>query len=184
VEVEALVRPVVESAGLELVEAVFRREGGRRVLRVTVDREGGVDLDTVAEASERISRRLDIEDFAAGSYTLEVSSPGVERHLRGPRDFVRAIGRRVKVRAADPEEGGLTLVGTIVAADEDAVTVATDGAERRVTYPLIRSARTVLDWGPAQKPGQKRGARGARKRGPGPAEGGGLKPSGAPGLGR
>jgi len=160
VEVVALVRPVVESAGLEFVEAVFRREGGRRVLRVTVDREGGVDLDTIAETSERISRRLDIEDYAAGTYTLEVSSPGVERHLRAPRDFIRAIGQRVKVKASDPEEGGLTLVGTMVTADEDAVTVATDCAERRVTYPLIRSARTVFEWGPAPKPGPKKKVRG------------------------
>jgi ribosome maturation factor RimP len=156
VDVEALVRPVVESVGLELVEAAFRREQGRRILRVTVDRAGGVDLDTISETSERISRRLDIEDVASGSYTLEVSSPGAERHLRAPRDFVRAIGQRVKLKASDPDEGGLTLLGTIVAADEDAVTLATDCAERRVTYPLIRSARTVLDWGPAPKPGPKK----------------------------
>jgi ribosome maturation factor RimP len=156
-DIEALVRPVVESSGLELIEAAFHREAGRRVLRVTVDREGGVDLDAISETSERISRRLDLEDAVPGGrYTLEVSSPGVERHLRAPRDFMRAIGRRVKVRATDPEEGALVLSGTIVSADEDAVTVGTDCGEQRVSYALIRSARTVLDWGPAQKPGRKK----------------------------
>ena len=88
-DVEALVRPVVESAGLELVDAAFRREGGRRVLRVTVDREDGLDLEAISEASERISRRLDLEEVTSGPYTLEVTSPGVERILRLPRDFER-----------------------------------------------------------------------------------------------
>jgi ribosome maturation factor RimP len=146
-EAETVVRPVVEEAGLEFVEVTFRKEGGRRVLRVTVDREGGLDLDAISDVSERISRRLDLEDFGRGAYSLEVSSPGVERPLRTPNDFQRRIGERVKVKATDPDEGGLTLVGTIAAADEDAVTVRTDGAERRVTYPQIKSARTVFDWG-------------------------------------
>ena len=81
---EALVGPVVESAGLELVDVSFRTEGGRRVVRVTVDREGGVDLDTISRTSEAISRRLDLEDAVAGSYALEVSSPGIERPLAFP----------------------------------------------------------------------------------------------------
>src|SRR5919197_2437525 len=111
-DVESLVRPVVESAGLELVDVTF----SRGLLRVVVDRDGGVDLDTIAETSEKLSRRLDLEDFGSGAYTLEVSSPGVERHLREPRDFVKRVGERVKVKATDPEEGGLTLTGEIVAA--------------------------------------------------------------------
>jgi ribosome maturation factor RimP len=154
-DVEALVRPVIESSGLELVEARLQRDGGRRVLRVTVDREGGVNLDAISEASERLSRRLDIEDVPWRRYELEVTSPGVERHLRTARDFQRRVGERVKVKATDPEEGGLTLVGTIVAADEDGVTVATDCAERRVAYPFIRSARTMFEWGPAEAPRRK-----------------------------
>ena len=100
-DVEALLRPVVEAAGLELVDAAFTRENRRRVLRVTVDRDvaGGPDLDAIAEVSARISRRLDLEDFAPGPYTLEVSSPGVERPLRQPRDYERRVGDRVRVRS-------------------------------------------------------------------------------------
>ena len=149
-DVEALVRPVVEASGLELVEVTFTRG----LLRVVVDRDGGVDLDTIAECSERVSRRLDLEDFGSGRYTLEVSSPGVERHLREPRDFIKRVGEKVKVKASVPEEGGLTVVGEIAAADEDAVTIRTDCAERRVAYPFIRSARTVFEWGPNPKPGK------------------------------
>jgi ribosome maturation factor RimP len=147
VDVEALVGPVVESAGLELVEVAFGREGGRRVLRVTVEREeGGVDLDTISGVSERISRRLDLEGFAPGPYELEVSSPGIERPLREPRHFARHLGERVKLTTAEPLNGARTHHGALVAADADAVVVATDGGELRVAYADIRSARTVFDW--------------------------------------
>jgi ribosome maturation factor RimP len=159
-DVEALVRPVVESSGLELVEVTWNRG----LLRVVVDRDGGVDLDTIAETSERLSRRLDLEDFGSGRYTLEVSSPGVERHLRDARDFMKRVGERVKVKATVPEEGGLTLVGTITAADEDAVTIETDCVVRRVAYPFIRSARTVLEWGPGPRPGKQKQQKSGSKR--------------------
>jgi ribosome maturation factor RimP len=147
-DVEALVRPVVEAAGMELVEAVLGRERGRRVLRVTVDREGGVDLDAISEVSERISRRLDLEGFdpGAGPYSLEVSSPGLERPLREPRDFQRRVGERVRVRTKEPVDGARTHEGPLVAADGEAIVVAAGGGERRIAYAEIRSARVVIDW--------------------------------------
>jgi ribosome maturation factor RimP len=147
-EVERLVRPVVESAGLELVEVAFRREGGRRILRVFVDREGGIDLDAIAQVSERISRRLDLEDFASGPYQLEVSSPGVERPLRRPRDFERRVGEKVKVKSAELIDGSRTHTGILSATDGDTVTVATEAGERRIPLDRISSARTVFEWGP------------------------------------
>jgi len=146
-DLETLVRPVVEATGLEFVDLTFRREGGRRILRVTIDRQGGVDLDTIARTSERISRRLDLEGFEPGPYTLEVSSPGVERPLKEPRDFARHVGHKVKVRVSNPGDGPRTLVGTLTAADQDAVTVATDQGERRVALQDIDAARTVFEWG-------------------------------------
>jgi ribosome maturation factor RimP len=146
-DLEALVGPVIEAAGLELVEVSFGRQGGRRVLRVTVDRDGGVDLDTIAGVSERLSRRLDVEGFDPGSYTLEVSSPGVERLLRRPRDFARKVGEKVKVRTAEPVEGSRTHTGTLVEADENGVTIATQSGRRRVPFEGISSARTVFEWG-------------------------------------
>jgi ribosome maturation factor RimP len=146
-DLEALVGPVVEAAGLELVEVSFGRQAGRRVLRVTVDREGGVDLDSIATVSERLSRRLDVEDFDPGRYSLEVSSPGVERPLRRPSDFVRKVGEKVKVRTSEPLEGARTHTGTLTAADEDGVVVTTETGERRLLYGHIASARTVFEWG-------------------------------------
>ena len=145
-DVEALVRPVVESAGLELWEATFRKEGGRMVLRVVVDREGGVDLDTISETSRRLSRRLDLEDFGPGRYELEVSSPGLERPLRHPRHFERSVGANVKVKTVGSIDGAKVYEGALVSADAEAIVIASDGGELRVVYDGIASARTVFEW--------------------------------------
>jgi ribosome maturation factor RimP len=146
VDAEELVRPVVEAAGLELVDVAFRRESGRRVLRVTVDRPGGVDLDTISATSEKVSRRLDLEGFAPGPYALELSSPGLERPLKEPGDFRCRVGVRVKVKTVDPREGRRVFEGELVSADGGAIVIAAAGGELRVLYDDIASARTVVDW--------------------------------------
>ena len=148
-DLEGVIGSVVEAAGLELVEVGFTSRSGRRVLRVTVDREGGVDLDTIAETSARIGRRLDLEGFEPGPYELEVSSPGVERPLKAPSDFARRIGERVKVKVSRPVDGSRTVSGAVVGAGTDEVTIATADGERAVRYDDIVSARTVFEWGPA-----------------------------------
>ncbi len=155
-DVEALVRPVVESAGLELWEVTYRKEGGRMVLRVTVDREGGVDLDTIAQTSERLSRRLDLEDFGPSRYRLEVSSPGLERPLRTPRHFERSVGERVRVKTVEPVAGSRVHEGALVSADAEAMVIATDGGELRVPYENLASARTVFEWGATGSKGSTR----------------------------
>ncbi|HZD80463.1 MAG TPA: ribosome maturation factor RimP [Actinomycetota bacterium] len=149
-DVEALVRPVVESAGLELWDAVFRKEGGRMVLRVAVDRDGGVDLDTISQVSERLSRRLDLEDFGRGRYELEVSSPGLERALRRPRHFQRSVGERVRVKTVQPVNGTKTHEGALVSADAEAIVIASEGGELRVPYDAVARARTIFEWGSAR----------------------------------
>ena len=149
-DVEALVRPVVESSGLELWDVSFRGEGGRSILRVSVDRDPGVDLDTIAEVSERLSRRLDLEDFGPRGYTLEVSSPGLERPLRTPRHFERSVGRRVKVKTTEPIDGSKVHEGALVSADAEAIVIASEGGELRVSYAGVASARTVFEWGTAR----------------------------------
>ncbi len=146
-DAEALVRPVVESAGLELWDVTFGKEEGRMVLRVTVDRDGGIDVDTISEMSERLSRRLDLEDFGRGRYRLEVSSPGLERPLRQPRHFQRSVGEQVKVKTVEPVAGSKIHAGALVSADAEAIVIATDGGELRVPYANVASARTVFEWG-------------------------------------
>jgi ribosome maturation factor RimP len=148
VQLEGVIRSVVEDDGLELVDAEFVREGGRRILRVTVDREGGVDLDAIAAVSERLSRRLDATDAVPGPrYSLEVSSPGVERPLREPAHFARHVGAKVKAKTAGPVDGARSHLGTLAAADDEGFTLVTDEGERRLKYADVTSARTVFEWG-------------------------------------
>ena len=146
-DLDGLVRTVVEGAGLELVEVSFGREQGRRVLSVLVDCEGGVDLEAIADVNRRIARRLDLEGFDPGPYSLEVGSPGVERPLRSPEEFARRVGERVKVKTTRPVDGARTLVGTILAADERQLKIVTDRDERTIPFEEIASARTVFEWG-------------------------------------
>jgi len=151
VDAEALVRPVIEQAGFEFVELVTTREHGRKVLRVVVDRPGGVDLDALSQLSATVSRHLDQEGYEDGPYGLEVSSPGIERPLKRPEHFARSVGEQVKVKTTAPIAGSRTHTGTLVSADEDAIVIATaDGDEGtgdlRVPYADIVSARTVVDW--------------------------------------
>ena len=148
-DVEELVRPVVEADGLELWDLVYRKESGRRLLRVTVFRPGGVDVDTISRTSERLSRRLDLEGFSGDrAYDLEVTSPGLERTLRERRHFERSVGEQVNVKTVAPVEGRSVLEGALVSADSDGIVMSSDGGEQRVRYGDIASARTVFVWGP------------------------------------
>ena len=140
-DAEALVRPVIEGEGLELVDVTFGRESGRRILRVTVDRDGGVDLETISQLSGKVSRRLDLEGFEPGPYALEVTTPGIERPLRRPQDFRRAVGQRVLVKT---DEG--VLQGELRAAEDDEIRIAADEGERRLTLDEVAAAKTVVDW--------------------------------------
>jgi ribosome maturation factor RimP len=150
VDAEALVRPVIEGEGLDLVDVTFGTEGGRRILRVTVDGEDGVDLDTISELSQKVSRRLDLEGFEPGPYALEVSTPGIERPLRRPQDFRRAVGERVRVKT---EEG--VLEGELRAAEDDAIRIAALEGERRVGLEEVATAKTVVDWDEELKGGHR-----------------------------
>jgi ribosome maturation factor RimP len=141
VDAEPLIRPVIEGEDLDLVDVSFGREGGRRILRVTVDRDGGVDLDTISRISEKVSRRLDLEGFEPGPYALEVTTPGIERPLRRPQDFRRAIGERVRVKTpAGVIEGELRV------AEDDEIAIAAGPDERRLPLTEVSAARTVIDW--------------------------------------
>lgn len=149
-DAEALVRPVIEGEGLELVDVTFARERGRGILRVIVDRDGGVDLDTISELSQKVSRRLDLEGFEPGPYALEVSTPGIERPLHRPQDFRRAVGERVRVKT---DEG--VLEGELRAAEDDAIRIAAAEGERRVSLEQVAAAKTVVDWDEELKGGDR-----------------------------
>jgi ribosome maturation factor RimP len=164
--VRAVVEPVVAAADLELYDV----ELAGAVVRVLVDAAGGVDLAVLSEVTQAVSAALDADDPLPGRYTLEVSSPGLERKLRTPAHFTAAVGKQVRVRTVAGTEGERRVEGTLTAADDEGVTVATGEGERRIGYDEVERARTVFEWGPAPKPGagrqrrQKVGAGSRRKK--------------------
>jgi ribosome maturation factor RimP len=138
--VRSLAEPVLARHDAELVELAVLR-GRTQLVRVVADRPGGIDLDTCALVSQQLSRMLDADDPIIGRYTLEVTSPGLDRPLRTPADFRRALGRRVRiVLAAEQHEGTLEEVG------EDRVRVATDEGPVDVPLADIAKAKVVLPW--------------------------------------
>jgi len=146
-DAESLVRPVVEGEGFELVDVALARDDGRSVLRITVDRPDGLDLDTVSELSLTLSRLLDDVDFGTGPYALEVSSPGIERRLKNPAQFARATGELAKVKTvAEPGSRPAVHTGVLLQADDEGIVLLDGDQERRVAYGEIASASTVADW--------------------------------------
>lgn len=147
------VREAVEPWLVDHDLQLFDVEHAGGILRILVDREGGVDLGAIAEATRAISAILDEIDPLPGRYTLEVSTPGLERPLRTPAHFAGAVGAKVNVKTTSGEER--RVAGTLAAADDDGITLTTESAEeRRLSYAQIEKARTVFEWGPAPKPGK------------------------------
>lgn len=169
--VRELVEPIASDLQLDIYD-VEQRGGTMRVtLDTPVGSEQNVDLDQLALATRLISRELDHEDPVPGKYTLEVTSPGVERTLRTPEHFQREIGKVVNIRLANVDADERRIRGVLVAADDSTVTIreegedgrADAGRERVVDLASIDRARAVFEWGPQPKPGGK----GSSKKGSG-----------------
>lgn len=159
--VRALVEPIISDLKLDLYDLEFR--GG--TLRVTIDTPagspGGIDLEAIALATRLIGREFDHHDPLPGHYTLEVTSPGLERTLRTPAHYQREIGKTIAVRLRDTVNVGRRVQGVLIAADDKSATIRLDTPdvdgldERVVAFDQIDRARTVFLWGPAPKPGAK-----------------------------
>lgn len=147
--VRALVEEPLARSGIEVVDV----EHVGATLRVYVDRPGGIDLEAISAATQVVSALLDEADPIPGRYVLEVSSPGVERPLRTPAQFQRAVGSRVVVRTHPFVEGERRVEGTLTAADDHGIVVG----GRALSYADIERARTVFVWGAAPKPGRAPG---------------------------
>jgi ribosome maturation factor RimP len=149
-ELVGALSPVVAARGLDLVDV----EVHGAQLTVFVDREGGVGLDELGDATKDVSAALDDIDPIPGRYTLSVSSPGLERRLRTPAHFARAVGEKVTARVDAGTAEVRRLTGTLVSADETGCTLAgpeLPGGEVRIGYEQIERARTVFEWGPAPR---------------------------------
>jgi ribosome maturation factor RimP len=150
------IEPVVAGLGLQLYDVELGGSGRARVLRVLVTRPDGVDLDAVSRAAEAISPVLDTMDSeggaVGGTYTLEVSSPGLERPLRRPEHFRGATGETVSVKTRGADGIGIRERGVVTAADDAGFDLrADDGTTTRVEYRDLVQARTVFEWGTAPR---------------------------------
>jgi ribosome maturation factor RimP len=141
-----VLEPLVEAAGYELDQLDVKAAGRRPTVRVVVDSDHGVDLDDIAVLSRAVSAALDRdEDLVGGSYTLEVTSPGVDRPLTGQRHWRRAHLRQVAVRLHD----GGTLTGRVGEAGPEAVTVLVGGELRELRYADVAHAGVQIEFNPA-----------------------------------
>lgn len=145
-QVEQLAQPIAEGHGVELVDVSYLSENGRWILRVSIDREGGVTLDDCQRVSEALSDELDRVDPIPGPYSLEVSSPGLERPLRRPREFERFRGRRVRVRSFAPIDGSRTWEGRLLGLQDGQVVVETARGTVRVPLDQVARARLVAEF--------------------------------------
>ena len=161
-----LLAPTVASFGLELLDVEVKS----RLVRVVVDGPGGAGLSAISDATRAVSAALDGHDPMPGErYTLEVSSPGVERPLRTPEHFARAVGETVSVRTRAGEAGERRVTGVLTATDASGFVLSGDGLGddgRRFAYAEIERARTVFEWGPASTAPRRTGGR-ARRGGSG-----------------
>jgi len=168
--VRDLVLPLLDDRHLDLYDIEMQGP----VLRVVVDSPPGsgegLDLDILADATRAVSRALDEADPITGRYTLEVTSPGLERRLRRPEHFERAVGEMVKIRTVAAFGDDRRVEGQLVSANGSGVVVRTgvadDGTavEQRLAYQDIERARTVFEWGPATPPSGKRKSDEKRER--------------------
>lgn len=145
-----LARPLADAEGVELIDIEVKGQRNSRMVRLIADAEGGLGVDRIAALSRSVGEALEEHDVIAGAYTLEVTSPGADRPLRSPRDFRRNVGREVRVvrtaQAAQAPDVKGELTGTVVAADDEVVTVETDGSPQRIALADIDYGKVVLPW--------------------------------------
>jgi ribosome maturation factor RimP len=160
-----IVEPVLEGRGLELVDVEYRREARGSVLRLLVDRPDGVDLDELSRLSRECSDLLDVEDAVPGAYTLECSSPGINRPLRVPAHFARYVNRKVRLRTVDAIDGQRNFFGRLLEVTPSGILLDdSTGKEVSIPFPLIERAHYEHEFSAADFAGGATARPGADRR--------------------
>ena len=143
-----MVAPLAASEGLEIVDIELKHEGSRsgRVLRLYLDKEGGPNMDELSRVSRGLSDLLDVNDVVEGAFTLEVSSPGVNRPLQRPEHFARFVGKKVRVRTREMINGRRSFLGSLLEVTLDKIAVNQDGARWEIPFALIEKSNYEHDW--------------------------------------
>ncbi len=141
--VRAMVDPILSAQGMELVEVEYRREGKGWVLRLYIDKEGGVTVEDCSRVSQEVGRSLDVEDFISTPYMLEVSSPGLTRPLKSERDFVKYLNHLIKLKTIDPIQNRRQFKGKLIGVSENRIEI--EVAEGVFQIPLSNVAKANLE---------------------------------------
>lgn len=142
-EIIRLLEPTIERLGYELTDIELKLGGRSGLLRIYIDKDDGVDIDDCEVVSHQVSAILDVEDPIPGNYTLEVSSPGLDRTLTKPAHFRRFMGEDIKVKLRFPLDGRRNFRGALKSADDEVIEVEVDGESYRLPLSTIESARLV-----------------------------------------
>jgi ribosome maturation factor RimP len=137
---------LVGHEGMEIVDIEYHREGHGAVLRFYLDRDDGIGVDELATMSRRLGDLLEVHDVVPGHYTLEVSSPGINRRLRQPEHFRRYVGKRVRVRTLGRSEGRRQFVGALRAVEERGIVVDAADGSRFIEFDDIAKANYEHDF--------------------------------------
>ncbi len=140
--VEEFIAPLLADMNIELVDTEFRREGHGWVLRLFIDRKGGVTLEDCTRVSREVSSYLEVEDPIEHAYHLEVSSPGLERPLKKKDDFIRFAGRSARIKLREKRDDQRVFIGMLQGVENEEVLVDVDG--RMQKFPLVDIARARL----------------------------------------
>ena len=143
---EELLKPIVESAGVEIYDVEYVKEGSDFYLRCYIDRDGGVNIQDCETVSRALSDQLDAEDYIEDAYILEVSSPGLGRPLKKERDFERSLGEEVEIRLYKALNKQKEFTGILKAYDKETVTIETAEGELVFERPDIALIRLAFDF--------------------------------------
>src|SRR5215475_4027213 len=142
-----LAAPLAETEGLEIVDIELKPEGRMGlVLRLYLDKAGGASMDDLSRVSRSLSDLLDEHDVVDGAYTLEVSSPGINRPLKRPEHFERFVGKRIRVRTRDRIDGRRSFLGTLQEVLENQITLKQEGAQYQIPFAVIEKSNYEHDW--------------------------------------
>jgi ribosome maturation factor RimP len=145
-KLETIAASVAEAAHLELVELELKGTGRNHLVRVYIDKPEGVTHEDCQQISDSLGEQIEAGNLIDGQYTLEVSSPGVERKLKKQRDFERFVGQKVKVHVKEPVDNKKLFEGTLTGFSEETATVETESGAVRIPYDQIDRANLKFEW--------------------------------------
>jgi len=147
-KVKEILEPLAKKRHYFILEVTYKKEGGKSVLRIIMDKEGGITMDECADLNKTLSEIHDKEDLASDSYVLEVSSPGLDRRLKADNDFLWAIGKNVKITTYAPIDEKKTFSGVLVGVGDGTLVVEKEGVSTEIPKDKIASAKLNpdIDW--------------------------------------